>query len=153
MLCDHQSCFFEFIGNFSVWISQLSFRPDATAPNSSPLRTVTLNMKVVSNHEWICIFWSRLGTVQGGTLELTRLTVMVVTCRCYLHFGYPEISNKQLSIFLLLVWPWDFQQCSFFTPDIFLITYDQAPAGCGQYFTEPISNISSLNWRDGTYLK
>ena len=42
---------FEFIGYFSVWIRQLSFRPDATAPNSSPLRTVTLNMKVVSNHE------------------------------------------------------------------------------------------------------
>ena len=29
----------------------------------------------------------------------------------------------------------------------------QAPAGCGQYFTARSGNISSLNWKDGTYLK
>lgn len=70
-------------------------RPDATAPNSSPLRTVTLNMKARHSARWNI----RIDQVDcdGGDL--------------------------------------------------------QAPAGCGQYFTEPSGNISSLNWRDGTYLK
>ena len=27
----------------------------------------------------------------------------------------------------------------------------QAPPGCGQYYTEPRGNISSLNWPDGQY--
>jgi len=70
-------------------------RPDATAPNSSPLRTVTLNMKARHSARW-------------------NIRVDQIDC-----------DGGDL----------------------------QAPAGCGQYFTEPIGNISSLNWRDGTYLK
>jgi len=70
-------------------------RSDATAPNSSPLRTVTLNMKARHSAKW-------------------NIRVDQIDC-----------DGGDL----------------------------QAPAGCGQYFTEPSGNISSLNWRDGTYLK
>jgi len=70
-------------------------RPDATAPNSSPLRTVTLNMKAQRSSRW-------------------NIRVDQIDC-----------NGGKL----------------------------QAPAGCGQYFTETSGNISSLNWKDGTYLK
>jgi len=70
-------------------------RPDATAPNSSPLRTVTLNVKARASARW-------------------NIRVEQIDC-----------DGGEL----------------------------QAPAGCGQYFTESSGNISSLNWKDGTYYK
>ena len=67
-------------------LKKIPFRPDAKAPNSSPLRTVTLNMKVSSPLELNCITvvqarqssrWNiRVDQIDcdGGNLQVTVLS-------------------------------------------------------------------------------
>ena len=114
--------------------AQMLSRPDNTVPNWQKVRAVHLNMKVS------CFFSARTNIFfVPSESEPSKV-------------GYKSHPNS-------LWWEQsssgEHNNC-FRRMDLSLrndMYSPQAPAGCGRYFTANSGNISSLNWKDGTYLK
>ena len=113
--------------------AQMLSRPDNTVPNWQKVRAVHLNMKVG------CVSYTNqcfLSPPQNRNQAKWDIRVTQIPCD----------GSNLLQVNIKIVFEdWNYS---------FKLTCNlQAPAGCGQYFTARSGNISSLNWKDGTYLK